>query len=93
MWPFVGFVGLGMFWGIGHFLATVWMMLGLVRLVRGHWILGRASEKLVAKLGDKKKVRAVLVRLTDEEIEKMARGEAIEGTDLRWQAISLAYFK
>lgn len=81
------------FWG-----ALLWVGIGFGRLIRQHWVLRRAGERLLAILKEKKTVRAVLFRLTDEEIDRFARDEKIteyvqNQKCLRWKVLRLAYFK
>ncbi len=67
---------------------------GFWRLIRQHRRLRKASDTLMVRLKDERKVRAVLFRLTDAEIRSLSRGEWIEGdTTLRWRLIRLAYIR
>lgn len=64
------------------------------RLFRMRWQIKVAAEKLIPFLKNPEKVRAVLFRLTDEEIDRLAKGQGIqEKADLRWRLIRAAYFK
>lgn len=78
--------------------AFLWLGGGLGRLIRQHWVLRRASLHLMTELKEEKRVRAVLFRLTDEEIDRFAKEEKIaeyveKQTSLRWKVIRLAYFR
>jgi hypothetical protein len=72
--------------------AGLWAALGFARLVRGHHVLQRAGSKLTEIIGDARIARAILVRLSDVEIEKVGRGEAVGDTSLRWRLIRLVYW-
>ena len=77
--------------------AVFWMVAGFGRLAKRHSQLKAASENVLRVVGEVKKARAVLFRLTDKEIVKFAGGESVreyaerQGC-LRWRLIRLAYF-
>jgi hypothetical protein len=79
---------------LGYYLpAAALLVLGFGRLIRQHLRFRKASNTLSLELKDKKKVRAVLFRLTDREIDRLSRGDPIEDDQsLRQRAIRLAYF-
>lgn len=88
-WPFlIGVVG-GIIWPVCFLGAAFWSALGFCRLIRQHRQLKRAGDRLLARVGDARKARAILFRLTDEEIQKFSRGVNIEEGQncLRWRVI------
>ena len=101
----LGFVMAGV---VSQFAETVWDFQGLsaccfmgaavaclywsVRLLRMRLQLKRASQKILPYLKDSKHVRAVLFRLTDDEICRLAHGKRIGNDELRWQLLK-TYFK
>ncbi len=91
VWPFVFFCCLGVFDSRAFLGAFFWMVLGFYRLIRAHWTLRKASQNLQKWVSSKKKIRSFLLRLTDCEIESLAKGmpiEAISDTSLRWKLLS-----
>lgn len=75
---------------------ALWIGAGLARLMRLHWKMRRAAKNLMAVIGDVKRTRAILVRLSDAEIDLFARGEDLFSyaecqNCLRWRLIRLAY--
>jgi len=96
-WPFLLCSLGGMFWPICYTGAALWAGLGFCRLIKGHLKLRKASNKVFTLLGCAHKSRAVLFRLTDEEIERFSKGEDVKEyakmqNELRWRLIRLAYF-
>lgn len=91
VWPFIICLGSGSLASLGigtwegadlisllsYLLAFVWLGLGLIRLIRGHWLLQKASQQLIQMGCSDSLARTVLFRLTDEEIQKLAKGEPI----------------
>jgi hypothetical protein len=80
----------------GYLLSAAMVGAGFWRLARQHWRLRQASERLMRELGDLRRVRSLLFRLTDREIDLFARGEdlmayAKRQECLRWRLIRLAY--
>lgn len=88
VWPFLlGCLG-GVVWPISHVLTTLWIGVGFFRLIRQHRRLKRASDHVLKRVGDPRRARAVLFRLTDEEICAFAKGAPIAGdSSLRWRVI------
>ncbi len=65
-----------------------------LRLMRARMQMERAAKRILPFLRDPVKVRSVLFRMTDEEIERLAKNMPFEpGSDLRWQLIKAAYWK
>lgn len=71
----------------------------LVRLMKRHKTFNACLENLEACLGSREKAEAVIFRLQDYEIEKLAkmapndiRTYANSQQELRWQVIAAAYF-
>ncbi len=64
-----------------------------IRLLRMRIRMKRAADRLTPLLLDPTKVRAVLFRLTDDEIAKLAKGRPVGNQELRWQLLKEAYFK
>lgn len=94
IWPFFIFSIGGAVFPICYLGAAVWSGLGFCRLIGQHRRLNRAAGNLLAQIGDVGKARAVLFRLTDDEISRFSKGEKIEKVgqdDLRWRLIRLAY--
>ncbi len=91
VWPFLVCCLMGSFFQVAFWGAAIWMGLGFCRLIRGHSILKKAVKNIQKKVGDEGKARAVLVRLTDEEIQIIAQGRPIGDDSLRWRVIRLAY--
>ena len=93
VWPFLAFCLIGS-WLPAMFLgAAAWAGIGFWRLARGHWILRRASEEIKRDARNVSHVRAILVRLADWEIERLAKGLEIGNESLRWRLLRLAYWK
>jgi hypothetical protein len=93
IWVWIGMLAGGMFWSAGFFLAACWSFMGLWRLIRQHMRRNSAANTLMKKLQSPKAARAVLFRMTDQEIRTLARGKWVEGDEsLRWRLIRAAYF-
>lgn len=106
-WPFVvgicvGMIGeigaMGILAGIGYWTVAIWTGLGFGRLCWRHWRLRRSAEQILKQVGDARLVRAILMRLTDEEIKRFSKGERVEEyalrqNCLRWRLIRLAYLR
>lgn len=95
-WPFLLALLAGTFSPLCFLAAAIWAGLGFYRLIRQHQRLKRAADQIFEVVSDVRKTRAILFRLTDEEIERLARGEKIEEyargqSCLRWRLIRLAY--
>jgi hypothetical protein len=98
VWPFFFMIVLGMFSSVGYLGASLWLGLGLYRLIRQHKKLQKAFKYIVSFLNDPKKARSVLLRLTDLEITLLSEGNDLQEYAkkqqcLRWRLISLAYLK
>ncbi|MDE3045471.1 MAG: hypothetical protein KGJ02_02350 [Verrucomicrobiota bacterium] len=88
----LGVWGLGGIWDGFTWIGAGVVSLGFCRLIRQHWRLRRAAETLLKRVGEPKRARAILFRMTDEEVRKLARGEWVEGDEtLRWRLIRKAY--
>lgn len=86
VWPLLVAMILGI-WS----MASIWIALGFIRLIRLHLRLRAASRQL-----DPKWARAILLRLTDDEIDRFAKGEDVEKyafrqNCLRWRLIKIRY--
>ncbi len=65
-----------------------------VRLMRARTRLEHAAKRLLPFLKDPAMVRPVLFRMTDAEIERLAKADAFQpGSDLRWSVIQTIYWK
>lgn len=97
-WPFIlGMVG-GLFFLPLIALSTLWLFLGCIRLIRQHRILAKASQNILKWVKDAQKTRAILLRLTDQEIRMFAKIDQIReyaetNASLRWKLIRLAYLR
>lgn len=92
VWPFLLCATLGAIWPIGYLGAAFWAGLGFFRLIKQHLILRRAATNILKETQNPLATRAILFRLTDEEIEEFGRGIDIqsfakEQTCLRWRVI------
>lgn len=74
VWPFLIFSWAGPFFPLAFLGAALWAAIGFWRLALGHLTLKKAGEKLGEKIKDARKIRSILVRLTDREIEMLAKG-------------------
>ncbi|MGB7977808.1 MAG: hypothetical protein WCF19_01450 [Chlamydiales bacterium] len=91
-WPFLATAGMGIFWPAGYLGSAVWAAIGFGRLIRQHLRLRRAAARILALTQDARIARAILFRLTDEEIRQFAKGVDIglfaeTQTCLRWRVI------
>lgn len=94
VWPFALFCIAGVFDVRAFFGASVWAALGFFRLIKGHWVLRKASCVLRKWVDSEKKIRSLLLRLTDKEIQSLAKGISIQkfhDSSLRWKLLSSAY--
>lgn len=96
-WIFLGLLAISLFFPFMYAGALFWMICGCVRLIKQHLRLKKASEHIFDTIQDPKKVRAILVRLTDREINLLAQKQDLQEyannqTCLRWKLIRLAYF-
>lgn len=98
VWPFfIAMIG-GAVFPAAYLGAAILAFIGFYRLIRQHRRLRLAMEKIVDVVIDKRIARAILFRLTDNEILMFSKGENIEDYRkkqrcLRWRLIGLAYFK
>ena len=99
IWPFFICAFVGVFFGEAMLLwgAFLWASMGFWRLARRHRQLRGASEAVLEVVGGDRKTRAVLFRLTDEEILRFSKGKSVaeyagRQECLRWRLIRLAYF-
>lgn len=91
-WPFLLCASIGVIWPVGYLGAAFWAALGFSRLIKQHWRLKQAAVQILEKTGDARTTRAILFRLTDEEIEGFSKGMNIElfaqkQNCLRWRII------
>lgn len=91
-WPFLLCVLAGAIWPVCFSGAALWSGMGFYRLIKQHLRLRRASERVFDIVQDLRKTRAVLFRLTDDEIELFSKGEKIKEyaqkqSCLRWRVI------
>jgi hypothetical protein len=98
IWPFFLAMMGGAFFSIAYLCAAIWASIGFYRLIRQHRRLRLAAERILDVVVDKVIARAILFRLTDDEILMFSKGEKIEDYRkkqkcLRWRLICLAYFK
>jgi len=92
VWPFFLFMTTGILWQASYLGATIWLILGFSRLIFRHATLKRAAKQILEKIGDERRVRAILFRLTDKEIKLFAKGENIiqyakNQKCLRWRVL------
>jgi hypothetical protein len=86
VWPLMVAAVLGL-WQV----SALWAGLGFIRLIRCHLRLRAASKQF-----DPKWAKAILLRLTDDEIDLFAKGEDVEKyafrqNCIRWKLIKLGY--
>jgi len=91
-WPFLFFAMVGVIWPAAYLGAAIWSALGFFRLIKQHWRLKTAGARIVELTGDARRARAVLFRLTDEEIYQFSKGMDIDfyarnQSCLRWRII------
>lgn len=96
VWPFLLGIGTGLFFPYVNLGAAAWLGLGCLRLLRLHRCLRKAGKNLMRVVPEGKKARAILLRLTDQEIALLAKGADIAALAarqhcLRWRLIRLAY--
>lgn len=93
VWPFLLCCLLGPVFPLGFFGAAIWAVLGFGRLIVQHRTIKQASAELSKLIQDPRKIRAVLVRLSNEEIRALSRGEKIGDDSFRWTIIRELYFR
>ena len=86
---FLGVLALGSLFG--NFIpATVLLSFAFIRLITQHNRMRRAAKMLMEEVKEIKKVRAILLRLTDEEIKRLSNGKSlVDDQSLRFRAINL----
>lgn len=94
VWPFLFFMIGSMFWPFLHLCSAFWAGLGFSRLIRQHRRLKKAADQIQKITGDARRTRAILFRLTDEEIECFSKKGSIrlfaaKQTCLRWKVIRM----
>ncbi|HSX10414.1 MAG TPA: hypothetical protein VLF94_01675 [Chlamydiales bacterium] len=92
VWPFLAFVLAGAIWPLAYLGATLWLGVGFGRLITQHLRLRRASEQVFDIVRDTRKTRAIVFRLTDDEIRAFSKREKMEEyaqqqSCLRWRVI------
>lgn len=91
-WPFLLCILSGVLWPVCFLGAAIWSGIGFCRLIKQHLRLRLAARRVGEVVQDARKTRAILFRLTDDEIEKFSKGEKIEEyaqrqNCLRWRVI------
>ncbi|MBU6383457.1 MAG: hypothetical protein KGQ49_04315 [Verrucomicrobia bacterium] len=91
-WPFLLCALGGIFWAPFYLGGAIWSSLGFIRLIRQHRRFKRASDQIQRVTRNARSTRAVLFRLTDEEIEQFSKNVSIDlfaaqQTCLRWRVI------
>lgn len=91
-WPFFFSALGGIFWPPFHLFGAFWMGAGFCRLIKQHARLKRAADHIYKKTKDARRVRAILFRLTDEEIEQFSKQVSLDlyaakQNCLRWKVI------
>lgn len=92
-WPFILCMVGGIFWPIFYSFAALWTAIGFWRLIREHRLLNRAATHLYQRVQSASKARAILFRLTDEEILEIVKAPqsidqwVLEKNCLRWRVI------
>ncbi len=89
VWPFLVFCVLGALDAIFFLGAAAWIGAGFFRLIRAHLTLTKASKELQKQMSDDD-ARALLLRLTGEEIQSLSKGKEIKiSEDLRGRLIAI----
>lgn len=89
-WPFILLSFLGLWTFLAYWGLIFWVVLGLFRLMRGHLALRKAMQNLEKENLSPKTARAILMRLTDEEIWALSKGrtwESLFDSTLRWRLL------
>ncbi len=91
-WPFLLSLIGGIFFEPFYLGTAVWAGIGFVRLIKQHRILKKAADRLLQIVKDPGITRAILFRLTDEEIERFSDGEDVQKyanvqQSLRWRIL------
>lgn len=98
VWPLWFFCSLSFFSSWAAFFVSCWVGLGAIRWVRNFWTLRSAFLQILKEVKEEKVARAILVRLTDEEITLFAKGQNVvaygaEKKELRWQLLQFFYLR
>lgn len=97
-WPFLLFCLAGSLWPVFYWGSALWAGIGFYRLISQHLRLKRAADHIYKKVKDFKRVRAILFRLTDQEIVQFSKNTvcisqfAKNQNCLRWRIIK-SYLK
>lgn len=91
-WPLLFTLLGGILWPFCYWGATFWTGLGFFRLIRQHRRLKSAADCIFKHVRDVRKVRTILFRLTDSEIDLFSHGTDIhefasQKKCLRWRII------
>ncbi|PIS02101.1 MAG: hypothetical protein COT85_06905 [Chlamydiae bacterium CG10_big_fil_rev_8_21_14_0_10_42_34] len=91
-WPFLIFIVGAIFWPSFYLGAALWVAMGFFRLILRHSQLKKAAKQISFFVPDLRKVRAILFRLTDREIQAFSKGlnlkeYAEKQSCLRWKVI------
>jgi hypothetical protein len=91
-WPFLLAAVCGSVWPLFYLGSAFWAALGFIRLIRRHLRLRFASDHIQKSTQEAQATRAILFRLTDEEIKLFSKHISIElfaekQTCLRWRVI------
>ena len=83
---------LGPFFPAIYWMLSFWIALGFYQLIRQHRRLQKAAEEIQKRTKSDRMTRAVLFRLTDQEIERFSKKECIDSyakdqSCLRWRVI------
>jgi hypothetical protein len=90
VWPLLLFCILGPFIPLAFLFAALWIGLGFFRLIRGHLTLNKASLTLQKKGIAKTAIRHILFRLTNDEIQRLAKGKDLQKEKtIRWQLLNI----
>ena len=102
IWPFFCLIVGASFFPSLYWGAAVWLSIGFYRLIRQHRRINlaarRLSERIEISQNHYDRVRAILFRLTDHEIDLFSSGENVQiyaekQNCLRWRLIRLAYLQ
>lgn len=84
--------GKELFSAIWFWVASLFTLTLFIRLLYMKRHIEKASNYLLSVLGDRSIVRSILFRLTDREIDQLAKNQTIQPkNELRWQLIQEAY--
>ncbi len=92
-WPLLLWMIGGVFWAPFYLFASFWVGVGFFRLIRQHICLKKAADHIDQMTQDNRRTRAILFRLTDEEIQLFSKKRtaidlfAANKHCLRWRVI------